>query len=529
MRKVLLATVRLLRMGALRWAAVAGASVLLALPHPAARGQATSRARIPSAPSRGPEWMCEAAPHAEVAIGSLDPRTGYMHQVELASQGAAVRTVKLSGYFATVEDKRLFLSCGGDEARYQAARRADLARFAGHYSLLNRVGAYRPYATRRVALVVGGTADGAVTIRLDQVHWQHLNAPAVTQPAEGAEARFRTTLHRRADLGSASAAADYRPALRLTKAYRLVKGDYSFEMRLRLENLLERALTLYVDQLGPTGVPKEGGSRQHDGRFVAYGRLDQDGNVIALRVPRTAIMARAEGDYAMPSNLPFPIGRTDEPLPVAWVGCCNRFFGSMAYIRPTSEGTVAAPGAMADFFLLAAPESPTSRTFVTGVRVGGAQEADEEFRHAPAMILRPGGAREIVLDIFAGPKRRAMFADPEFPHAKPLYRKLNYQGTLSLGGCLCTCNVLTVGMMWLLEAIARNVSFGNYGLAVILLALLVRVVLHPLTRQAEIGRFRSQQLQRQGHRLREKPTLRAGHRRLDASHAVRPGAGAGLQ
>ena len=67
-----------------------------------------------------------------------------------------------------------------------------------------------------------------------------------------------------------------------------------------------------------------------------------------------------------------------------------------------------------------------------------------------------------------------MFSDASAEYFNPLYQKVNYAGTLSFGSCFCACNVLTLAIMRLLEFTAGKVTFGNYGLAIIALALLTR-------------------------------------------------------
>ncbi|HDY65139.1 MAG TPA: membrane protein insertase YidC, partial [Phycisphaerae bacterium] len=70
----------------------------------------------------------------------------------------------------------------------------------------------------------------------------------------------------------------------------------------------------------------------------------------------------------------------------------------------------------------------------------------------------------------------------------PLYSRLDYVKTVStVGGCAwCTFSWLMVGLMWLLHFFS-SFLFGNYGLAIILLVLIVRVLLHPLTKKSQIS------------------------------------------
>jgi YidC/Oxa1 family membrane protein insertase len=115
----------------------------------------------------------------------------------------------------------------------------------------------------------------------------------------------------------------------------------------------------------------------------------------------------------------------------------------------------------------------------------------------PAAELAPDGRRELALDVFAGPKLRGLLA------GEGLYSKLNYLGTIDLGGCFCASSHLTFGMMWLLEKLAYF-SFGNYGVAIILLVFLVLLALHPLTKKGQVSMMKMQKLAPQMQKLKEK-------------------------
>ena len=93
-------------------------------------------------------------------------------------------------------------------------------------------------------------------------------------------------------------------------------------------------------------------------------------------------------------------------------------------------------------------------------------------------------------DVFCGPKKRDLFVDPDALGSEPLYQKLSYihlLNTQSTSCCsFCAFEWLTLGMMWLLQKLSI-VAFGNYGVAIMLLVLMVRVCLHPLTKRGQIS------------------------------------------
>ena len=193
----------------------------------------------------------------------------------------------------------------------------------------------------------------------------------------------------------------------------------------------------------------------------------------------------------MEIDFPVPVGRSDSTPPVVWLGQVNKFFGSMMYLAPEVQGRLYSPERRAEFYVEAEQESPTSRTYATGLKI-------------PDLVLLPGkGPKEVRFDLFIGPKSRDLFSTEGFPGFKALYKQLDYIGVIDFGGCCCTWSPLTLAMMWLLNVLAK-LSFGNYGVAIILLVFLVRLLLHPLTKKGQVSMMKMQKLAPQIQKLKEK-------------------------
>ena len=455
----------------------------------------------PASTDRWQQARYQKDPANTYVAGSTDPRSGYLFEVAFDRHGAAVRTLKLAKTFATAADKGLYRSVDGDHAKYLAAVAADPEAYGGHYSLLNPAGKSRSYATRSIAVRVQEEDKPQVpesTVPLDTIPWDYQGTTACTQPAEGQEVTFTAVLTRNADPNNV------RPALRLTKTYRLCKDDYSLQMRLKVENLSGEEMTFSVDQLGPTGVPREERFRG-DYRNVICGKLDKEnGNVQIVQDDRAKINARRkDGSWKVSAGASTSLGRSDDPKPALWLAQTNKFFGSIVYLRPTVESRLQAADWLVDFYYVPAEESATSRTHVTALRIGGRPPTAGQRSTAPALALKPQAAKEMVFEIFAGPKKRDMFANESAPHYRPLYGELYYLGTLTFRSCFCAWQPLTLAMMWLLQKISV-LTLGNYGVAIMILVVLVRLVLHPLTKKGQVSMMRMQKLQPEMARLRKK-------------------------
>jgi YidC/Oxa1 family membrane protein insertase len=424
----------------------------------AAIGPATA-----SAPASLPQrrWRNDAYPVGEAFLGSLEQDSGYKLQVQLTSLGAAIRTVKLTDYFTTVADKKRH---GRDPATYEQAVLQD-KNLKGHYSLMNPVGLGGRWTYALATEQIGLMADH-VWLDVSGPRWQ---AGPVGTDADGTQqVTFASEVYR-----------DGQPYLRLLKRYSLRKNSYSIGVHLQVVNLTDQAVEVKVRQLGPTGVPRE--DVQADRRALAWGHyLKGD-----LKVSKASISETGKMPLGLDAGK--RLGRSDGPDPVAWVGLSNKFFAALAYVLPRESQTLAAPQAKAEFFRSALEESPTSRTYLAAMDLGPYELADRQ--------AEPEGL-SLDLDLFAGPKKRDLFDGSE------LYRNLHYKETLDFGSC-CTWAPLTLGMMWLLDVL-HQVTFRNYGLAIILLVGLVRVALHPLTKKSQVSMMGMQKLQPEMARLREK-------------------------
>lgn len=461
---------------------------------------ATAPTSAPAAlASTASEWNTDSpSQQTWSAIGSLDAKQ-FPFQLEITTEGAAVGTLKLASYYAAVQDKQLANKLDGNEAAYEKIVAENPGLYHGHYSLMNPVTLptqqYLPMATRRLTVLLPGREQ--LSWRLDNRNWVLLDQPRTTQPADGntQSITYSWTLYRDpnfADAGRVPKSEQFQPFLRLYKTYTVTAGDQSVQMSLEAENLSGLALKIAIDQGGPAGVPSE--DPVYDQRSVVITQ-DVSGSIKSSLKPLTDALKLDLGAEV-------PVGFAKEPSGTLtlWVGEINKFFGTVLYIQPSGPGSAAAGDRKALYYIGAAEEGSSGRTLITGVTLG----VDPATNPKPALELAAGERWHIGFDIFAGPKRREMFDDPGAAYFKPLYRDLKYINTIDFGQCsYCTCSWLALGMMWLLQVLSK-LSFGNYGVAIILLVILVRLVLHPLTKKSQVMMMKTQKLAPQMAKLKAK-------------------------
>ncbi len=418
-------------------------------------------------------WPVSKSPVHEVVLGSNDKPTdgspGFKLQVRLTSLGAAVKTAKLTDYFATVADKR---RCEREKnhAAYLQAVEKD-SELQGHYSLLNPVitgdRTFYPLATRRITVIAG-----VERIPLD------LSGPRWTAGEVQTEKNEKNEVQNQSVTFSARIYRNDEPFLLLRKTYTLRTGSYSVLVDLEVVNLDKTGKAEFsLMQFSTTGLSME--DVRSDDRTLAYGRYEGG------KVKIDAISSRDLGKMKTGLADVREVGRSDTAEPVLWTGQTNKFFAALTYIVPKDSEKLTAPQSQAAFFGAALEETGRPRTSLAGINLGPYE-------------LNGGGSTDVRLDLFAGPKKRDLFDDT------PLYRNLDYKGTLQTGACFCAFQPLTLGMMWLLDFFSGYVTLGNYGLAIILLVMLVRICLHPLMKKQQVSMMRMQKLAPEMEKVKKK-------------------------
>ncbi len=435
-----------------------------------------------------PAWRIKPGQTPGCSLGSLtrdkdgDPQKEYLFQVNLRSEGAAIESVHLTDYFQTVDDKRLFDKLDKDEARYAEEIAKNPDTYKGHYALLAPVifkdHAYYSLATQTLVLSTGKKADDADTWTFTELRSRRWELVSTHEDELSQSAVFEWRIYRAEDLTS--------PAITLRKTYIVTRGSYSIGVTFECINHTNERLRMEFDQAGPVGVTKE--DPRMDQRMAVVGRLENNDQIQRQDFSVTELGKSAYGQ-------PIVLGRSDaQENPVVWLAYVNKFFGSILYLEPSNAGTLNAAATNAQFYITPVQQDDKERMWETGVQIGG-------------IDLSPAGdsnaAKTFTYNLFAGPKVRQMFRDD------PLYSRLSYNETMSTSGscAFCTFNWLMDALMWLLSFFAKFL-FGNFGLAIILLVVIVRVLLHPLMKYSQVSMAKMQKsmasLKPQMEKIREK-------------------------
>jgi len=168
---------------------------------------------------------------------------------------------------------------------------------------------------------------------------------------------------------------------------------------------------------------------------------------------------------------------------ISWFGSTNRYF-SLAIHAPLS----AAPGAPAG------SKSAASAIGEIRARLGDAHPEGMgtgpvvfTYVYSPSQRIEPGATGEWTLGAFAGPLERSMLKGTEPYSALGMVGLIMYQ----IGGCCSWCTFAWLANV-LVEflALLHDYVVFDWGLAIIVLVVVVRFLLHPITKKAQVSMTR---------------------------------------
>lgn len=373
-------------------------------------------------------------PRRTVKLGSLDPESGYFLEVELTSQGAAVKSIALNDpRYRTVADRAVPLKVVDSRNHQRLTLETSL-----------------PSVEKQI---------GRSLMTVDWKVEKPEKPPAPGEPRS--EVTFSFTVPN---------------VLKVTKRYWLQKIDvadeaqrrheqdtnpkgYELKFALTIENLSPEEQTVRYRLQGPIGVPLEDLESTRVFRSIVTGFLEDDGSLLA--------------DSKTAAKLADADTPEEWKAPVKYVGVDVHYFAAL--LMPGGDQ-------------LKSPYLSVVKTDVTVAQPK--EESDVTFTMeskdlALAAKGKKGSKVEHDYTLFAGPKRKALL---EGYDATAIIKF----GTF---GCFIDALTGTVarGMLWLLNTFH---SWGiAYGFAIILLTCCVRAALLPLSRKQVASARKMKELQ----------------------------------
>jgi len=389
----------------------------------------------------------EGGPRQEVTLGSTDPARGFKHQLVLDSIGAAIRTATFSEHETREGQTRqplVFL------APVQVNGRTILSMANGALTL----------------------PDQRQRLSLDRLSWRSLGLERLPQGGEAAS--FEAMI----------VGAGNQPVLKLTKTYRVHPDTYLLDCTFGIENLTNEPQQVQYELMGPAGVEEEGLGT--DMRKVVAAFRTRQGHVSSVRLD-----VRALSKATTPQDRSLRPREADSVF--LWAAAVNRYFAAIVVPGPVDAnrpGDWIAERRGAFYDLDGGRRDPQHSTI-------GLQLSSTTITLPPAG--QADSARSFPFHVFVGPKDKRLFDRTD------LYRQLAFVQTIDFAGCCCPASIISPLAFGIL-AIMRWMYFiiPNYGVVIIILVLLMRLVLHPVTRHSQVAMSKMSKLAPRAEEIKKK-------------------------
>jgi len=257
--------------------------------------------------------------------------------------------------------------------------------------------------------------------------------------------------------------------LRLTRTYVLPKqsidaGRHDMWSTLAVESLSPNPHRIVLTDRGAVNVP--GSSSRFSAEYLDFGIQGAGGQIAGARKTLANVTEAAGKRLTVFRLSPEAPGER-----LVWAALDNTYFTATSAPLDADWKTPAsyiAEGAARDLDANAETQRDVTFSFVT-----------------TPQELPAGGKLEFQTELYLGEKDRAAFKQID------RYVARNYYFQIAAGLSWCTFNWLVELMIWLLNALYFVVR--DFGVAIIILVLIVRALLHPITKKGQVNMVRMQQ------------------------------------
>ena len=406
-------------------------------------------------------------------LGSLDPRVDKLY-IELTPVGAGISKITLSEHWQTAADSR------HAAAHYAALKLGDPSPPPlppdAHRYVLQRTQILQWTANDQLqqkdipvlsadAIVING-----YTVRLNH---------AKSNWTETAKGRFETAIFDENDQKIADIVRQF-----------VYDGGYDLTLQQRVINRTDKPIDVKWIQYGPGDLHKARSAYIDRRRArVGYQALPSfDPNLIKsddndllferdklLRRGKKAGEANAKGDTARVNELltiwPNDTSR-EEGYVLSWYGSANRYFTITVHaaLDETGTGSKSLEDVVSEVRLQVSSTTTKDRIIFTGLR-------------SQLRTIAPGDEAVFDLGVYAGPLERKILRDNEPYASLAMDGLILYQ--MSSFCAICTFKWLANFLIWFLSVV-HGITF-DWGISIIILVCVVRTLLHPLTKKAQIN------------------------------------------
>ncbi len=381
--------------------------------------------------SDAPVFGADNAESTTVTLGSTDPESSFEFQLELTSKGAAIAYATFSRF----NDR--------DYKDPQPLKILSPVRLPDGRTILSMANKQFVFVKHQLQLP------------LDKLHWKSLG---IEKTGDGSQiARFETIIK---DTSTGTA------VIKLTKTYKVTPGSYHLDCNLNVENLSAADQRVSYNLSGPVGLGKE--SFRFDNRKAVAGFRNQAGKITSAKLDIKKLRkATSIEERRLAKN-------SDRFL---WSASSNKYFAAIVVPLPDQGQT---------FCDWIADKTGTLYNPDGDEKAATGDEAvtvDLKIAsHTLAAADEPGSTKTYNFQLYLGPKSKRIFDKNQ------MYRDLGFVHTIDFRACCCPVSVISPLTFFILWSMDRMYDIiGNYGIVIIILVFIIRIVIHPLTKKSQVS------------------------------------------
>jgi YidC/Oxa1 family membrane protein insertase len=296
--------------------------------------------------------------------------------------------------------------------------------------------------------------DQKIALPLAQLDW-FAGEPVISD--DGSQSVTFTASVKQPDSGS---------IIEIVKKYTIRPDQYHIECDIAVSNLSAYSYKTRFDMHGPVGIGKE--SIQQDIRKLVAAYRDLKGQIVTTRLDINKVK---DGLVVEPANA------QDRFI---WAAVMNKYFAAIVVPLPEGGDTPAWV-----FRLTASHHAMDPKID----REGSLSFAMRTTTIDLAPADQPGSRQTRRFLIYFGPKDKSFF------DSVPLYRELGFLQTIDFMSCCCPAALIHPIAFGILAAMKWAYAFiPDYGIIIIIFVLLVRLVLHPITKRSQVSMMKMSKL-----------------------------------
>jgi YidC/Oxa1 family membrane protein insertase len=273
--------------------------------------------------------------------------------------------------------------------------------------------------------------------------------------------------------------ADGEGILHITRRF-ILNGDFGLTIEQRFRNLTSDPLEIRYSQFGPADLNVDR-SRYMDRRRFRFGFLDPDNDPerqFVLSSDSSLLLERNDVVKQDESSLWPNEESTDRGFELTWFAGTNRYFALA--VHPVLDADGAGSKSLAETVGSILHEKGAPQPDDTA----GDDETLFTYLVSPVRTIAPAGELSLDMGVYAGPLDRHVLGQQQPFLALNMQELILYQ--MSSCCAVCTFQWLAKGLLGFLTLLQQYVVF-DWGVAIIILVLCVRTLLHPITKKSQIS------------------------------------------